>query len=278
MTTAGSRQYGQPQRSIAELIDLRGRAVAVAGGAGHIGRAMAHALAELGSDVALLDRPGLAAPVAGDLAAQHGMRCLAVDVDLAAPAEAADAIDRVTDAFGRLDVLVHAAALVGTSPIEGWAVPFADQRLGAWTQALDVNLTSAFALVQRAAPALRQRAHGSVIFVGSIYGVVGPDWRLYEGMALGNPAAYAATKGALLQLVRWLSTTLAPDVRVNAISPGGVYRDTPEPFHSRYVERTPLRRMAVEEDFKGAVAFLASDLSAYVTGHNLMVDGGWTAW
>ncbi len=95
---------------------------------------------------------------------------------------------------------------------------------------------------------------------------------------LGNPAAYAASKGGLIQMTRWLATTMAPKVRVNAIAPGGVFRDTQEPFLGRYISRTPLARMATEEDFKGAVAYLASDLSAYVTGQCLAVDGGWTAW
>ena len=95
---------------------------------------------------------------------------------------------------------------------------------------------------------------------------------------MGSPAAYAASKGGLLQLTRWLSTVLAPDVRVNSISPGGVARGQPESFVTRYVARTPLRRMATEEDFKGAIAYLASDLSAYVTGENIVVDGGWSAW
>jgi len=95
---------------------------------------------------------------------------------------------------------------------------------------------------------------------------------------MGNPAAYAASKGGLIQLTRWLSTVLAPDIRVNCISPGGVFRNQPEAFVQRYVARTPLARMGAEEDLKGAIAYFASDLSAYVTGENLMVDGGWTAW
>ena len=95
---------------------------------------------------------------------------------------------------------------------------------------------------------------------------------------MGNPAAYAASKGGLLQLTQWLSTVLAPDIRVNAITPGGVSRGQPEVFQRRYIEKTPLKRMAIEEDFKGAIAYLASDLSAYVTGQNIIVDGGWTAW
>jgi NAD(P)-dependent dehydrogenase (short-subunit alcohol dehydrogenase family) len=108
--------------------------------------------------------------------------------------------------------------------------------------------------------------------------MVGPDMGVYENTTMGNPAAYATSKGGLLQLTRWLAMVLAPEVRVNAITSGGVWRNQPETFHTRYVARTPLRRMATEEDLKGAVAYLASDLSAYVTGHNLVVDGGWTVW
>ena len=140
------------------------------------------------------------------------------------------------------------------------------------------GVSRAAGLVQAAAGDLRASGHGSVINISSIYGLAGPDWRLYEGTDLGNPAAYAASKGGLIQATRWLATTLAPQVRVNAIAPGGVFRDTPEPFLSRYVARTPLARMAREEDFKGAVAYLASDLSAYMTGQCLTVDGGWTVW
>ena len=100
--------------------------------------------------------------------------------------------------------------------------------------------------------------------------------RLYNGTDMGNPAAYAASKGGLLQLTRWLATVLAPDIRVNAITPGGVWRNQHEVFHKRYIERTPLKRMAGEEDLKGAVVYLASDLSSYVTGQNIIIDGGYT--
>jgi NAD(P)-dependent dehydrogenase (short-subunit alcohol dehydrogenase family) len=95
---------------------------------------------------------------------------------------------------------------------------------------------------------------------------------------MANPAAYGASKGGLVQLARYFATALAPEVRVNALTPGGVWRGQPDVFHQRYRARTPLGRMAAEEDLKGAALFLGSDLSAYVTGHNLVVDGGWTAW
>ena len=153
-----------------------------------------------------------------------------------------------------------------------------EQSTEAWRLALEVNLTAPFVLAQACAPALSQTGHGSIININSIYGMVGPDMSLYKETSMGNPAAYAASKGGLMQLTRWLATTLAPRVRANSITSGGVWRNQPEAFTSRYTERTPLKRMATEEDLKGAVAYLASDLAAYVTGQNLIVDGGWTAW
>jgi NAD(P)-dependent dehydrogenase (short-subunit alcohol dehydrogenase family) len=117
-----------------------------------------------------------------------------------------------------------------------------------------------------------------VILFSSIYGLVGPDLGLYAGTKMANPAGYGASKGGLVSLARHLATVLAPKVRVNAITPGGIERGQPASFRKRYKARAPLARMAVEEDLKGAVAYLAGDLSAYVTGHDLVVDGGWTAW
>lgn len=102
--------------------------------------------------------------------------------------------------------------------------------------------------------------------------------RLYDGTSMGNPAAYAASKGGLIQSTRWLSTVLAPEIRVNCVSPGGIWRNQPESFVRGYEARTPMQRMGTEEDMMGAIAFLASDLSLYVTGQHIAVDGGWSAW
>jgi NAD(P)-dependent dehydrogenase (short-subunit alcohol dehydrogenase family) len=264
-------------KSLAELSTLRGRTALVTGGAGHIGRAICAALAELGANLAILDLHEDTA-TASALEKERGIKALTIALDLADEPALRAVPDRVVREFGSLDIVIHSAALVGTSALRGWAVPFADQNSDTWRQALEVNLTSAFNLTQAAAPALTASGHGSVIFIGSIYGIVGPDLGLYEGTNLGNPAAYAASKGGLLQFTRWLATSLAPSVRVNMITPGGVERGQPEQFRERYLRRTPLARMATEEDFKGAVAYLASDLSAYVTGQNLIVDGGWTTW
>lgn len=266
-------------KTVKELMDLKGRVVVITGGAGHIGAEMAEALAELGATIVVLDIvQDQSEAVAKRLSRRYGAEALSHVVDLRDAQGIRSVPEFVRKHFGRLDVLINCAAMVGSLELKGWVAPFQEQSLDVWREALEVNLTAPFLLTQACAELLAVSGCGSVVNVSSIYGMVGPDWRLYEGTPMGNPAAYSASKGGLLQLTRWLATTLAPAIRVNAITAGGVYRSTQEPFLSRYLTRVPAGRMATEEDFKGAVAYLASDLSLYMTGQNLVVDGGWTAW
>lgn len=266
-------------KTLKTLMNLQGRVALITGGAGHIGSAMGAALAELGAGIAVLDlNAEAAAQTAADLTAQFGVPALPLGVDLGDDDAVRAVPAAVVAGLGRLDILINNAALVGTSALKGWGVPFDEQSVDTWRLAMDVNVTAPFVLTQACHRALAAAGHGSVINIGSIYGIVAPDMSLYAGTTLGNPAAYAASKGGLLQFTRWLTTVLAPDVRVNAITIGGVSRGQAAAFQERYISRTPRGRMATEEDLKGAVAYLASDLSAYVTGHNLVVDGGWTAW
>jgi len=264
-------------RSVGQLMRLDGRAAIVVGGAGHIGAAAVEALVELGATVAVVDRnlSAVEARMSGVQAVQH---VTAHPCDITEEMALRATVESIARAAGRLDIVVHSAAFVGTTSFPGWAVPFSEQQVGAFDAALRVNLSSAFVLAQAAAPWLSRGGKGSIILISSIYGSVAPDQRLYEGTPMANPLGYGASKAGLEQLARSLATTLAPSTRVNTISPGGVWRNQPASFVERYVSRTPLARMATEEDLKGAIAYLASDLSAYVTGHNLLVDGGWTAW
>lgn len=198
--------------------------------------------------------------------------------DLEQEADRAQLLKSLKRNYMKLSIIVNNAAFCGTTDLQGWVTPFEQQTIDTWRRALEVNLTAVFDLCKGLVPALRRGRGANIINIGSIYGELGPDWRLYDDTSMGNPAAYAASKGGLLQLTRWLATTLAPHIRVNAISPGGVYRNQPKIFVDRYVARTPLSRMATENDFRGAIAFLASDLSSYVTGQNIIVDGGWSIW
>ena len=138
--------------------------------------------------------------------------------------------------------------------LRGWNIPFEQQTLATWRRALEVKFTAIFDLCHGLMPMLRAAARNSIINIAPTYGMHGPDWSLYESTTMGNPAAYGASKGGLIQFTRWLATTLAPAVRVNAISPGGIRRNQPDQFIARYAAGTPLQRTATEKDLLGAVA------------------------
>jgi NAD(P)-dependent dehydrogenase (short-subunit alcohol dehydrogenase family) len=265
--------------SLKELSNMSGRTVLITGGVGHLGRVMADALAELGASIILLDRPGSDfSGVKNGLEKNWGVECFSIECDLEFEEQRSAAISQIRALGCGVNCLVNNAAFVGTTQLEGWAAPFEHQSLDAWRRAMEINLTSAFHLSQALLPELAAAKGANIVNITSIYGEIGPDWRLYEGTGMGNPAAYAASKGGLAQLTRWLATTLAPSIRVNTIAPGGLLRDQLANFVNRYTAMTPLRRMATEADLKGAIAFLASDLSAYVTGETIKIDGGWAAW
>jgi NAD(P)-dependent dehydrogenase (short-subunit alcohol dehydrogenase family) len=264
---------------LAALMSLEGRRALITGGAGHIGAAMAETLLEMGAKLILVDYDTeRLQEVRNRLQSTYSLPVVSLVCNLEEEADRERLIKSVLAGGAGLDILINNAAFVGSAELGGWSVPFENQSLETWRRALEVNLSATFHLSQRLAPALCASAGGSIINIASIYGEYGPDWSLYKGTGMANPAAYAASKGGLIQLTRWLATTMGPDVRVNAISPGGVARGQPEGFVSRYEDRTPLRRMATEDDFRGAIAYLASDMSAYVTGQVLRVDGGWGVW
>ena len=258
-----------------DLTDLDGRTAVVTGGAGPLGGVLADALATAGARVVVVDLHLDACTAAVD--ALPGSGHLAVAANLLEP-QGLSTVAETVERLGACDVLVHNAAFTGTSGVPGYAVPFEEQTDEAFAMALALNLTAPFSLTRRLAPLLRAGGHGSVVNVSSIYGLVGPNMGLYAGTRMGNPAAYAASKGGLAQLTRYLSTVLAPEVRVNAFAPGGIARGQDDAFVQRYERLTPLARMGTEDDFRGVVTWLASDASAYVTGQVIAVDGGWTAW
>ena len=257
-----------------KLMDLSGRRAVITGGAGHIGRVIADTFAGMGANLVLVDIDAERLSEVGEaLSKKNSVEIKTVACDLEFEELRENLAATVLDAGG-LNVLVNNAAFVGTSNLSGWAEPFERQTLDTWRRAVEVNLTAAFHLSQLFAPNLRNQLGASIINIGSIYGCLAPDWSLYEGTDMANPAAYGVSKAGLVQLTKYLATSLAPNVRANAISLGGVERGQPEIFKERYINKTPLRRMATEEDLIGAVAFLASDMSSYVTGQTLTVDGG----
>ena len=258
------------------LGEMAGRRVLITGGTGHLGRVIAETVAEQGAEVVLIDRPGSCfSEVKKKVTKTWGVDCHAIPCDLE-DEEARDGLIQALLNDGKsLNCLVNNAAFLGTSDLEGWCTPLEEQSLCAWRRAIELNLTAPFHLSQGLSPLLRRSRGANILNITSIYADHGPDWSLYDGTSMGNPAAYGASKAGLTQLTRWLAATLSPNVRVNAISPGGILRKQPENFVERYKAHTLMRRMATEDDFRGIFAYLISDLSKYVTGQVIKVDGGW---
>lgn len=265
--------------TIKALMDLSGRRAVITGATGGLGRVMADTLAELGADLILVDRPGADfQPLSESLSKRWGTTVQQYQCDLEQQDQRTELLNAVIRNGNNLNILINNAAFVGASDLQGWAVPFNQQTVDTWRRAMEVNITAVFELCKGLSRILSKSKGANIINIASIYGNLGPDWSLYKETHMANPAAYATSKGGLIQFTRWLSTTLAPDIRVNSISPGGVFRNQPKKFVKRYERRTPLGRMATEDDFRGVIAFLASDLSQYLTGQNIKVDGGWGVW
>ena len=266
--------------NLTKLMSLKNRRAIITGANGHIGRIIALTLAELGADLILVDRPGPDnKKLINEITSNFKIDVQTHNCDLGIQNDLNKTISDIRKKGIPLNIIVNSAAFVGDTKLEGWVTDFENQSVETWRSAIEVNLTSAFSLIQGLTPLLKKSEGASIINIGSTYGSWGPDHRLYDETKMGNPAAYAASKGGLIQLTRWLATTLASsNIRVNTLSPGGVFRNQPDIFVQKYNARTPLGRMATEDDFRGAIAYLASDLSSYVTGQNLAVDGGWGIW
>lgn len=260
---------------------LDGRVCVVTGGAGILGEPMCLALLEHGAHVAVIDRETRILDEAQSrMSAAHRDKLLFVRADVTDRDDLVRAQADIRSAFGDADVLVNNAAAKSANFFE----PFESFPLADWNQVLGVNLTGAMLCCQVFGMPMTERRHGSIINILSIYGIVAPDQRiyegaLYEGRAINTPAVYSASKAGLWGLTRYLAAYWgAAGVRVNAITPGGVFSGQNDAFVQRYSARVPLGRMGEREEIAAAVVYLASDASSYVTGQNLVVDGGLTAW
>jgi NAD(P)-dependent dehydrogenase (short-subunit alcohol dehydrogenase family) len=266
-------------KSFSDLASLEGRVALVTGACGYLGQTVCKTLAELGAKLIITDTSECTLNILKEDLEINKLTSVNVkQCDLECPKSREKLISYVLKESSRLDILVNAAAFVSEDSIEGWTTNLENQTLETWRRAFEVNLTAIFDLSKSLAHKIAENNKGSIINIGSIYGSGAPDYSIYEGTSMGNPAAYAASKGGVVQLSRWLSTTVAPDVRVNTVSPGGIRRSQPESFIDKYEAKTPLGRMGTEEDFVGIIGYLASDLSSYVTGQNILVDGGWSVW
>lgn len=260
--------------TVQELFDLSGRVALVTGASGHLGGALARALAEAGSCVVVSSRdPDRAGKVAADLPSPQGAEHFAVDIDHMSEASSRRGFGEAIRRAGKLDVLVN-------NGHELLADDWKTVSLEGFTRQL-ANASGYFTLARLLREhAVERGVPASVILIGSMYGLVGSYPEVYAGISAASSVAYQALKGGVIQMTRHLAVYWAQDgVRVNCLSPGPFPAGTaPRELAKRLAERTPMGRTGRPEELKGAVLFLASEASSYVTGHNLVVDGGWTAW
>ncbi len=273
------------ESKIFRLFDLTGRVALVTGGAGLLGEQFCRTLAAAGAAVAVVDLRAQGAARVAEAIRAAGGQAHPYPVDITDPAAVRAAVDDMVARWGRLDILVNSAALDPKVSAEGQVQAsgaFEDFPLEMWRQALEVNLTGMFLVTQAAVRPMKAQGKGSIINLCSTYGLVGPDQRIYQQPGRPpqyKPVYYTVTKAAVLGFTRYLATYYAgTHIRVNALTPGGVYNQQDEAFVRQYSARTVLGRMARKEEMNGALLFLASDASSYMTGANLVVDGGWTAW
>jgi len=266
-----------------ELFSLKNKVAIVTGALGLIGKNHCKSLADAGANVVVCD---LDEDKCKEFAASLPTKSIGVGVDITDKSSVENLRDKTLWEFGRIDVLVNNAAIndMFENPQAAAELSmFENYPLDMWQKSLDVNVTGTFLCSQVIGTEMAKVGKGSIINIASTYGMVGPDQSIYKkpdgSQSFYKSAAYPVTKGAIINFTRFLAAYWGnKGVRVNTLSPGGVENNQDEYFVKNYSAKTPLGRMAHPTDYKGAIIFLASDASSYMTGANLVVDGGWTAW
>jgi NAD(P)-dependent dehydrogenase (short-subunit alcohol dehydrogenase family) len=259
------------------LFGLEGQTAVVAGGAGRIGRALCQALAEAGAKVCVLDIDRAAATqLAERISRETGQQAIVTIADCTQPAELERAVREIAQQLGSPQILVNAAQFRGAG---FYSSTVEDYPLEAWNKVLEVNLTGVMLTCQAFGRAMAAAGGGRIVNLASTYGVVSSDPRIYGESGVNSPVSYAASKAGVINLTRYLAVHWRDkQIRVNCLVPGGVFDNQADEFVAAYCQRTPLGRMARPEDYQGAVLFMASPASDYMTGAVVTVDGGWTAW
>jgi len=267
-----------------ELFSLANKVVVVTGGAGLLGQVFCQALVDVGAHVAIVDLDlASAETVAKRINKSDAQRVIAVGSDITSPESVTQMVANVVKQLGRIDVLVNNAASKGSS-LDAFFESFEDYSLKTWREVMSVNIDGLFLVAQAVGKQMKKQGGGSIIQTSSIYGVVAPDQRIYEGSEyngrpINTPAVYSASKSAVNGLTNYLATYWASSkIRVNSLTPGGIASGQNSEFDKKYSNRVPLGRMGEATELVGALIYLASDASSYVTGQNLIVDGGLSAW
>lgn len=267
-----------------KLFDLTGRTAVITGGCGILGQRFAEGLAEFGANVALIDLDQAAAEqAASGLSSRFSVRAHGYGCDITSPEAVRATAERVEADLGAVSILLNNAASK-TRDIDAFFAPVEKFALETWREIMAVNLDGMFNVAQVFGALMADRGYGAIVQTASIYGLMGPDQRIYEGSeylgrSINTPAVYTASKAGVIGLTKHLATYwAAKGVRVNTLTPGGVESGQNETFKQRYGARIPLGRMARADEMVGAMLFLVSDAASYVTGQNIAIDGGLSAW
>jgi len=242
---------------------LSGKVIIITGGNGLIGKSL---LDKLKSENAICINADLHNETLDDLSN--------VICDVTNVKSIDNTIKLVLEKYGKIDGLVNNAY----PRTEDWGEIFEKITIDSWRSNIDMQMNSVFVFCQKVLPLMATKKYGSVVNIGSIYGSVGPDFNVYNNTELTMPAAYSAIKGGVINFTRYLSSYYGKsNVRVNCVSPGGIFNNQPIEFVKNYENRVPMKRMGTPDDISPAVSFLLSDESTYITGQNLIIDGGWTS-
>lgn len=271
----------QSDVSYKDLLDLRGKVAIVTGGAGILGQHFCMGLAELGADVAVVDiQIEKASETAKFISERHGIKAVGCVCDVSDPISVQEMVKKVVSDFGEINIL-HNNAACKSNDLDAFFAPFEEYTLDQWQKIMSVNIDGMFLVAQAVGKQMiSQHKGGSIIQTASIYGVMAPEQAIYEGSfyldrEINTPAVYTTSKAAVIGLTKHLASYWAKHgIRVNTLSPAGVESGQNEEFKRRYSARVPMQRMANESEIVGALLYLASDISSYVTGQNIIVDGG----
>jgi NAD(P)-dependent dehydrogenase (short-subunit alcohol dehydrogenase family) len=271
-------------KSYKEIFDLKHKTAVVTGAAGFLGEKFCNSLSQFGAKVAVVDINFESAKEVSKKINIEGGISEAFQCDVSSQSSVDELIKNIILKFDKIDIL-HNNAAGKTNELAAFFETFEQYSLDTWDKVMSTNLTGMFLISQAVSKHMIERKiKGSIIQTSSIYGILGPDQRIYEGslylgQKINTPAVYSASKAGVVGLTKYLATYLAKyGIRVNTLTPGGVQSGQNQQFIKNYSNRIPLERMAEPDEMVGALIYLASDASSYVTGHNLVVDGGLECW
>jgi NAD(P)-dependent dehydrogenase (short-subunit alcohol dehydrogenase family) len=255
---------------------FKGKTVFITGATGKIGKKISNSFGFLGANLIITDKKERdLLKFKKSLLRKYKVNISYFSADLSNFLERENLIKNIKLDNNKIDFFINNAAVTGTQiKSASWTGSLSKQDFSVWGQAIEINLSSIFHLLKGLSPLIKKNSLSSIINVGSIYAEKGPDLEMYKNTKMGSPAAYLASKGGLLQLTRWLASSLSP-IRVNMVSPGGIYNNQPDIFYQKYIKKVLIKRMCNVGDVANVIVFLCSPLSSYITAQNIKVDGGY---